>query len=69
PFAIHLCSCLCRLPLSHCLLFSFPHLTFAVCPSLFTFAPMSLILPSQWLLSPVWFSLTLSCSQLNPSSP
>jgi hypothetical protein len=56
PFTIHLH---CLLFAVHCLLFPF---TYAVS----SLQPVSLILPSQWLPSPVWFSLALGCSRLPP---
>jgi hypothetical protein len=49
----------CSLFAVRCLLFPF---TYAVS----SLQPVSLILPSQWLPSPVWFSLALGCSRLPP---
>ncbi|KIJ05865.1 hypothetical protein PAXINDRAFT_20905 [Paxillus involutus ATCC 200175] len=62
-FALHhspsLLAVRCSLFAVRCLLFPF---TYAVS----SLQPVSLILPPQWLPSPVWFSLTLGCSRLPP---
>ncbi|KIJ12018.1 hypothetical protein PAXINDRAFT_15196 [Paxillus involutus ATCC 200175] len=66
PFAIRHCLWLAIRHSLFAIALSFPHLAFALHHSPSLFALVSLILPSQWLPSPVWFSLALGCSRLSP---
>jgi hypothetical protein len=70
PFTIHLrCSLFavrCSLFAVRCSLFAVRCLLFPFTYAVSSLQPVSLILPSQWLPSPVWFSLALGCSRLPP---